>query len=155
MEVEPWQVPLLVMAAVVLPPAAVGFVGWRRRSRRLRAGGAAALADDASGPGAATESRKLQITRTGVFAVLTVALLAVSFLTIGPEQASVLATAATTVSAAVSAILGVQSFLAIQEIKDRDRQGQGDGATTTRPGPHEEVPDPPPAIGRRGPSGRG
>lgn len=116
MQLEPWQIPVLAMAAVVLPPSVMGFVGYLR-SRSARPGADARGGVPEKTP--AEDSLKLQRTRRNTFAVLTVALLGIAVLAIGPERASLLATAASVVSAAVSATLAVQSFLAIQEIRNK------------------------------------
>jgi len=144
-QIEPWQVPVLVMTVVILPPALMWAV------RRLQGGN-----DDQRsptrrpaappGPEQAEEVEK-DVTkgrfRTSVLAVLTAALLGLFFLAIGTEQANLLTSAATAVSTSVSAALTVRSFLDVQNLRKhvdkidaRQQAGRDESATpANRPEP--------------------
>ena len=100
MPIEPWQIPLLAMTLVILPPSVSWTVRWFRQKSDPR-------------PSPAPPPDK----RTRVLAVLTLALLVLMVLAIGPTTASIIAAAASAVSTMVSAALTLQSFLTLQEIK--------------------------------------
>lgn len=120
MQIEPWQVPVLVMTLVILPPSVMWAV------RRLQAGSPdrrPVASPDAEKAGKETEKDVTKGRfRTSVLAVLTVVLLALFFLAIGTEQASLLTSAATAVSTSVSAALTVRSFLDVKVLKEDVRK---------------------------------
>lgn len=121
MQIEPWQVPVLVMTLVILPPSVMWAV------RRLQG-----EKDDAGSPDRrpaalpAPEEAEKDVTRgrfrTSFLAVLTAGLLGLFFLAIGTENTSLLASAATAVSTSVSAALTVRSFLDVKDLKEDVRR---------------------------------
>jgi hypothetical protein len=123
-QIEPWQVPVLVMTVVILPPSAVWAV------RRLQGGTVDARPPTrrpATTP--ATEQAEEGRFRTSVLAVLTAVLLGLFFLAIGTEQANLLTSAATAVSTSVSAALTVRSFLDVKDLKEDVRKLGAQGET--------------------------
>ena len=120
MQIEPWQVPVLVMTVVILPPALMWAV------RKLQGGDGDSGSPDprpsASPAPEKAEEVKKDVTkgrfRTSVLAVLTAVLLGLFFLAIGTEQANLLTSAATAVSTSVSAALTVRSFLDVKDLKE-------------------------------------
>lgn len=121
---EPWHAPLLAMTVVLLPPA----VGWALNSLRVRGEPPDHRGVEPPQAPAAVRAR-WELRRTQVLAVLTVVLLIVFFVAIGPAAASIVATAATAASTAVSAALTVQSFLKVQDIRNQAPQ-PNDSATS-------------------------
>jgi hypothetical protein len=124
-QIEPWQVPVLVMTVVILPPAFMWAV------RRLQGGTVDAAppnrrAEAPPAPEEAEEEVEKDVTkgrfRTSVLAVLTAVLLGLFFLAIGTEQANLLTSAATAVSTSVSAALTVRSFLDVKDLKEDIRK---------------------------------
>ncbi|MGH3565043.1 MAG: hypothetical protein ACRDRH_03215 [Pseudonocardia sp.] len=110
MQIEPWHIPLLAMTVIVLPPSMIWLVGWIRRS-----GG--------EPPPPPPPPAKRELLRTRILAVLTLTLLGVCIIAIGPAAANLIATAASAVSTMVSAALTVQSFLTLQEIQNHNNGG--------------------------------
>ncbi len=159
MQIEPWQVPVLVMTVVILPPAVMWAV--HRLQRGNGGQGSPTLPPAAPPTPEQVVEVKKDVTkgrfRTSVLAVLTAVLLGLFFLAIGTEQANLLTSAATAVSTSVSAALTVRSFARRQQAQERRRAAQrrqeggrrghgGEGtsvAVTRRPAP-------PRASGRRG-----
>lgn len=125
MQIEPWQVPVLVMTLVILPPS----VTWAVRRLRGTDGGPGAPGPQAAEPvpGTAAEQETEKDVqrgrwRTTVLAALTVVLVGLFFLAIGTDRANLLVTAANAVSALVSAALTVRSFLDLKDVKDEIRR---------------------------------
>ena len=145
MQIEPWQVPVLVMTVVILPPALMWAV------RRLQGGN-----DDQGSPtrrpaappaqekAEQAEEVKKEVTkggfRTSVLAVLTAVLLGLFFLAIGTEQANLLTSAATAVSTSVSAALTVRSFLDVKDLKEdvRNMRARRDDRVEPAKGPEPQ-----------------
>lgn len=114
MQIEPWQIPVLVMTVVILPPS----VMWAVREYERRSGTRLVKRRKAVPPAEQTEKEVTQGRfRTSVLAVLTVVLLGLFFVAIGTEQASLLTSAATAVSTSVSAALTVRSLLDVNKLK--------------------------------------
>jgi len=122
-QIEPWQVPVLVMTVVILPPA----LTWAVRQLQGKK-------DDPDPPtlpplppptpeevAEVKKEVEKEVTkggfRTSVLAVLTAVLLGLFFLAIGTEQANLLISAATAVSTSVSAALTVRSLLDVQDLR--------------------------------------
>jgi hypothetical protein len=130
-QIEPWQVPVLVMTVVILPPSAVwavrrlqgGTVDARPPTRRPATTPATEQAEEVEKD--VTKGRF----RTSVLAVLTAVLLGLFFLAIGTEQANLLTSAATAVSTSVSAALTVRSFLDVKDLKEDVRKLGAQGET--------------------------
>jgi hypothetical protein len=118
-QIEPWQVPVLVMTVVILPPAVMWAVHRLQRGNGEQGSPTPPPAAPPT-PEQVVEVKK-DVTkgrfRTSVLAVLTAVLLGLFFLAIGTEQANLLTSAATAVSTSVSAALTVRSLLDVNKLK--------------------------------------
>jgi hypothetical protein len=121
MQIEPWQIPVLAMAALALPPSVHWLVTWVRNKSRSASNGPE---PDAQPPTDLERARREKL-RTTILAVLTVVLVVLFILALGPAAASILTSVASAVSALVSAVMTVQSYLALVDIR---KSVQGDQA---------------------------
>jgi hypothetical protein len=131
MQIEPWQVPVLAMAALALPPSVHWLVMWVRSKSPGASGEPEPDAQRTTGLERTARRERL---RTTILAILTVVLVVLFILALGPAAASILTSVASAVSALVSAVMTVQSYLALVEIR---RGVQGDSVpaqTESSPG---------------------
>jgi hypothetical protein len=113
MQIEPWQIPVLAMAALALPPSVHGLITWVRKKSRSASG---EPEPGAKRPTALERARREKL-RTTIFAMLTVVLVGLFILALGPAAASILTSVASAVSALVSAVMTVQSYLTLVGIR--------------------------------------
>jgi hypothetical protein len=118
MQIEPWQIPVLAMAALALPPSVHWLITWVRKNSRSAS---SAPEPDAQRPTAPERVRREKL-RTTILAILTVVLVGLFILALGPAAASILTSVASAVSALVSAVMTVQSYLTLVAIR-KDLQG--------------------------------
>lgn len=132
--IEPWQVPVFAMAALALPPALHWLYQWvRNRSTPA--------APDPAQPAPEQRATSERL-RTTILATLTVALVGVFVVALGTENASVLTSAASAVSALVSAVMTVQSYLTLLRIRDASHGGQSSDPADPQPVPPGSGGDP-------------
>ncbi len=113
MQIEPWQIPVLAMAALALPPSVHWLVMWVRE----KSGGTSSDPEpDAQGPTELERARREKL-RATILAILTVVLVGLFILALGPAAASILTSVAAAVSALVSAVMTVQSYLTLVAIR--------------------------------------
>jgi hypothetical protein len=113
MQIEPWQIPVLAMAALALPPSVHWLVTWVRE----KSGGTSSGPEpDAQRPTALERARREKL-RATILAILTVVLVGLFILALGPAAASILTSVASAVSALVSAVMTVQSYLTLVAIR--------------------------------------
>lgn len=114
MQIEPWHIPLLAMVLVIFPPSMMSFAGWWRKKVAESKGKTVA------------ESRlnpvKRELLRTRTLAFMTVVLLGVCYIAIGPAAANFIATLASFIATIVSAALTLQSYLLLQEVRRSPRE---------------------------------
>ena len=130
MQIEPWQIPVLAMAALALPPSVHWLITWVRNKSRSAS---SEPEPGAKGPTALERARREKL-RTTILAILTVVLVGLFILALGPAAASILTSVASAVSALVSAVMTVQSYLTLVDIRKRV---QGDQA----PAPIDSPPE--------------
>lgn len=125
MQIEPWQIPVLAMAALALPPSVHGLVMWLRYKSRGTSSGSE---PDAQPPTALERARREKL-RATILAILTVVLVGLFILALGPAAASILTSVASAVSALVSAVMTVQSYLTLVAIRNRVQEDQAPART--------------------------
>ena len=114
-EVEPWQIPVLVMAAIAGSTSIFWLIGWMRDGfPDASQGGSKPQPDPDPDPKGRT---KRELSRTMILAVLTITLLGIFFTAAGAETTNIFAEVASAISILVSAVLTVQSFLLLQGIQ--------------------------------------
>lgn len=113
MQIEPWQIPVLAMAALALPVSIHSLIEWVRKNSR---GTSSAPEPDAPTPPTPERVRGEKL-RTTLLATLTVVLVGLFVLALGPAAASILTSVASAVSALVSAVMTVQSYLELVKIR--------------------------------------
>lgn len=115
MQIEPWQIPVLAMAALALPPSVHWLITWVQNKSRSAS---SEPEPDAQRPTALERARREKL-RTTILAMLTVVLVGLFVLALGPAAASILTSVASAVSALVSAVMTVQSYLTLVDIRKR------------------------------------
>jgi hypothetical protein len=120
MQIEPWQIPVLAMAALALPVSIDSLIRWVRKHSR---GASSAPEPDAPTPPTPERVRGEKL-RTTLLATLTVVLVGLFILALGPAAASILTSVASAVSALVSAVMTVQSYLALVAIRSEITRSQ-------------------------------
>jgi hypothetical protein len=139
---EPWHMPILVTAAILVVASAYWAVTWYLRTR-----GAAAPQPDAEAgrPGDATADSDSVERRTArerrrllIFATLTVLLVATCVISFGQGAADVVVAAVTAVQAVATAVVSVYSVFMLQRLhgerrsqEDSSTGGTGGGGPTT------------------------
>ena len=113
MQIEPWQIPVLAMAALALPPSLHWLITWLRSKSPGSSGDPEPAGPEPAGRRTARRERL----RTTILAILTVVLIIIFILALGPAAASILTSVASAVSALVSAVMTVQSYLTLAEIQ--------------------------------------
>lgn len=125
MQVEPWQIPILVMAGIVVPVSILWGIEW------LRSGPPPPRPPSENSPGkpegrpgsnnSVGNREAFEAGRALIFATLTVALSVIFFVILGEEAASTVTAAVTAVSALVPAVLTVHSLILLRAL----RRGRG------------------------------
>lgn len=124
MQIEPWQIPVLAMAALALPVSIHSIIRWVRKQSR---GTSSAPEPDAQ-PLPTPERVRGEKLRTTLLATLTVVLVGLFILALGPAAASILTSVASAVSALVSAVMTVQAYLALVRIREIGRDAASTAA---------------------------
>jgi hypothetical protein len=114
MQIEPWQIPVLVMAGIAAPTSILWLIEWVRDRSQVNP------------KSAMTPTPKRERLKTTILAILTVTLLGIFFTAAGAETANIFASVASAVSTLVSAVLTVQSYLMLQDVR-KERVGQETG----------------------------
>jgi nicotinamide riboside transporter PnuC len=120
MQIEPWQIPVLVMAGIAGPTSILWLITWVRNTSQV---------DPKPARSVMTPTKRERL-RTTILAILTVTLLGIFFTAAGAETANIFSSVASAVSTLVSAVLTVQSYLMLQEVR-KDRVGQVTGGETS------------------------
>ena len=128
MSIEPWQIPILVMALIAGPAATYWALQWLYRryiapptppsTSETRDGAdlipaPAPAPAPAPGSGSSARGSRDEVGRALVFAVLTVALVVMFFAALGEEVTNTLTVATTAVTALVPLVLGVHSVVLV------------------------------------------
>lgn len=122
MQVEPWQIPILVMACIVVPVSILWGIEWLRSGPRPPSENSPGKPEGR--PGSNDSVGNLEAFEAGralIFATLTVALSVIFFVILGEEAASTVTAAVTAVSALVPAVLTVHSLILLRAL----RRGRG------------------------------
>lgn len=113
MQIEPWQIPVLGMALLALPPSVHYLVTGARGSSR----------DDRKRP---------EGLRTGIFVVATVMLTVVFLVALGTELADVVTSVAAAVAGLISAAIAVHSGKNLRKQTDGASRPPTESEATTR-----------------------
>jgi hypothetical protein len=143
MQIEPWQVPILVMAVLALPLSLQSLVRWVR-SNSPGSSGDPEQADPLP-PGPARTARlernaRRERRRATLYATVAVVLIGLFILALGSEAASILTSVASAVSTLVSAVMAVQSYLMVVQIR-RDIRGDPEPAPSESSPPEASTND--------------
>jgi hypothetical protein len=130
MQVEPWQIPILVMAGIVVPVSILWGIEWLRSGPSLpppppnNSHGKSEGGHESNG--SVRNREAFEAGRALIFATLTVALSVIFFVVLGEEAASTVTAAVTAVSALVPAVLTVHSLILLRILQRGRGQDHGD-----------------------------